>query len=214
MVDLKKLRRARKINPSTFSVKQLMEMGFSASEVKQSGFSPQLMRQEGWPVKDMTKAFKALDLRHAGYTALELRAGGLGPAKLKRIGYSSSELRNAGFSSPSVTSMNRHISQRPDTVPHFDYRKLSTAPKMSGHMTPRIRHFADDSVKVSAQTMGAHRKSQFRNATAKLVSAGGVAALMQQKGKGRLTRLQEDMGLVKEVAAVGAVTRDNTRTSM
>merc|ERR1719311_1472336 len=80
MVDLKKLRRARKINPETYKVKQLMEMGFSAAEVKQCGFSPQLMRQEGWPVREMVKAFKALDLRHAGYSATELRRGGLGPA--------------------------------------------------------------------------------------------------------------------------------------
>merc|ERR1719428_17636 len=73
MVDLKKLRRARKITPETYSVKQLMEMGFSAQEVKSSGFTPQLMRQEKWPPRDMTKAFKPLELRHAGYSARDLR---------------------------------------------------------------------------------------------------------------------------------------------
>merc|ERR1719171_2554486 len=65
MVDLKKLRRARKINPETYTVKQLKEMGFSASELKSSGFTPQLMRKEHWPSKEMTKAFKPLELRHA-----------------------------------------------------------------------------------------------------------------------------------------------------
>merc|ERR1719316_2341439 len=74
MVDLKKLRRARKINPETYTVKQLMEMGFTAAEVKQSGFSPQLMRQEGWPIHDMTRVFKPLELRHAGYSAKEMRS--------------------------------------------------------------------------------------------------------------------------------------------
>jgi Ca2+-binding EF-hand superfamily protein len=82
MVDLKKLRRARKINPETYSVKQLMEMGFSAAEVKTSGFTPQLMRQENWPVREMTKAFKPLELRHAGYSAKDL---------LWRIGRSSAQ---------------------------------------------------------------------------------------------------------------------------
>ena len=148
MVDLKKLRRARKINPSTYTVKQLKEMGFTASEVKTSGFTPQLMRQEGWPVKEMTKVFKPLNLRHAGYSAKEMRSAGLGPAQLKRVGYSASELRNAGCSSGAVKSMNKSLSERPDTVPHFDYRKLQSSPKMSGQCTPRIRHFTDDVLKV------------------------------------------------------------------
>merc|ERR1719428_2742526 len=71
MVDLKKLRRKQKINPSTKTVKELRELGFNAHEVKGCGFSPQLMRQEGWPVSEMVKAFKPLDLRHAGYTVHE-----------------------------------------------------------------------------------------------------------------------------------------------
>jgi Ca2+-binding EF-hand superfamily protein len=200
MVDLKKLRRARKINPETYSVKQLMEMGFSAAEVKTSGFTPQLMRQENWPVREMTKAFKPLELRHAGYSAKDLRYGGLGAAQLKRIGYSSSELRNAGFSAVAVKSMNEHMSARPDTVPHFDFRKLASAPRVPGHMTPRIRHFADDKVKLSR---GA-RKSQLQSATQRMMNLGGVAALMGQRGAGRLTLMQEQMGLVQQIQHVSA----------
>jgi Ca2+-binding EF-hand superfamily protein len=198
MVDLKKLRRVRKINPDTFSVKQLMEMGFSAQEVKQSGFSPQLMRQEGWPVREMAKAFKPLELRHAGYSASDLRAGGLGPASLKRIGYSATDLRNAGFSTPSMKSMNKHLYHRPGTVPHFDFRKLKDAPPMPGHHTPRIRHFADDQVKISA----GHRKSQLQRATKSMMAKGGIASLLQGKGKGRLSTIQQDLGLVKNVTHV------------
>merc|ERR1719420_910446 len=164
MVDLKKLRRARKINPETYTVKQLMEMGFSALEVKSSGFTPQLMRQEKWPSREMTKAFKPLELRHAGYSARDLRNGGLGPAELKRVGYSSAELHNAGFSSTSIKAMNRNLTEKPDIVPHFDLRKLKTAPKASGHTTPRVRHFSDDVVKVSRGM----RKSQLQAATSKL----------------------------------------------
>jgi ribosomal protein L13E len=200
MVDLKKLRRARKINPSTYTVKQLKEMGFTASEVKTSGFTPQLMRQEGWPVKEMTKVFKPLNLRHAGYSAKEMRSAGLGPAQLKRVGYSSSELRNAGCSSGAVKSMNKNLSERPDTVPYFDYRKLQTSPKMSGQCTPRIRHFTDDVVKESR----GRRKSQMQKMTRNLMGMGGAAALMGTKRKGRLTLLQDQMGLVKEVQHVSA----------
>jgi hypothetical protein len=200
MVDLKKLRRVRKINPETFTVKQLIEMGFSATEVKTSGFSPQLMRQEGWPVREMTKAFKPLELRHAGYSARDLRQGGLGPAQLKRIGYSSAELRNAGFSAVSLKSMNENLNVRPDAIPHFDFRKLSGAPKMPGHCTPRIRHFADDVVKLSRGT----RKSQLQSATQRMMNLGGVAALMGARGPGRLTMIQDQMGLVQQVQAVSA----------
>merc|ERR550537_2128900 len=174
MVDLKKLRRARKINPETYTVRQLMEMGFSAHEVKSSGFTPQLMRKEHWPSKEMTKAFKPLELRHAGYSARDLRDGGLGPAELKRVGYSSAELHNAGFSAVAIKAINRKLTEKPDTVPHFDFRKLKTAPKVSAHNTPRVRHFSDDVVKVSRGL----RKSQLNNAASRLVKAGGVATML------------------------------------
>merc|ERR1719453_1739277 len=39
MVDLKKLRRLRKINPNTCSARGLKDEGFTAAEVKGSGFS-------------------------------------------------------------------------------------------------------------------------------------------------------------------------------
>jgi Ca2+-binding EF-hand superfamily protein len=199
MVDLKKLRRARKINPETYTVKQLKEMGFSASELKSSGFTPQLMRKEHWPSKEMTKAFKPLELRHAGYSARDLRDGGLGPAELKRVGYSSAELHNAGFSAVAIKAMNRKLTEKPDIVPHFDCRKLKTAPKIGGHTTPRVRHFSDDVVKLSR----GFRKSQLQNATSKLVWASEVAAVLG-KGPSRLSDMRQELGLAKTVQVVTA----------
>jgi hypothetical protein len=176
-----------------------MEMGFSAQEVKSSGFTPQLMRQEQWPPREMTKAFKPLELRHAGYSARDLRDGGLGPAELKRVGYSSAELHNAGFSSTSIKAMNRNLTEKPDIVPHFDFRKMKTAPQASGHTTPRVRHFSDDVVKLSRGV----RKSQFQNAAHRLVKTGSVAAILG-KAPGRLSVMQKELGLVKRVQVVTA----------
>ena len=209
MVDLKKLRRQQKINPNTKTVKELRDMGFNADEVKACGFSPQLMRQEDWPVSEMVKAFKPLDLRHAGYTVHELRHGGLGPASLKRIGYSSVDLRNAGFSRASIGSMNQHLYQRPDTVPHFDFKKLASAPQQNGHMTPRIRHFADDQVKVST----GNRNSRFQAAKKKIDAVKRMSKLSLLKGKpaGRLSGLQTELGLVKDVQAVSVPTGSQRR---
>jgi hypothetical protein len=209
MVDLKKLRRQQKINPDTKTVKELRDMGFNVYEVKACGFSPQLMRQEDWPVNEMVKAFKPLALRHAGYSAHELRRGGLGPAHLKRIGFSASELRNAGFSTPSVKSMNQHLYQRPDTVPHFDFKKLASAPQQNGHMTPRIRHFADDQVKVST----GNRNSRFQAAKKKIDAVKRMSKLSLLKGKpaGRLSGLQTELGLVKDVQAVSVPTGSQRR---
>jgi Ca2+-binding EF-hand superfamily protein len=196
MVDLKKLRKKHKISPNTHTVRQLMEQGFSAAEVKTSGFSPQLMRQESWPVRDMARAFKALDLRQAGYTAREMRNGGLGPAQLKRIGYSSSELRNAGFSSVALKNMGRNLSAQPNEVPHFDLRKLASCPRMTGQSTPRIRHFADDRVKV-----GAGNRKSLQHAGARTMSQIGVAAFMGGQ-RGRLSAIRDQLGLVQEVQKV------------
>ena len=96
--------------------------------------------------------------------------------------------------------MNMNLAERPDTVPHFDYRKLQSSPKMSGQCTPRIRHFTDDVVKESR----GRRKSQMQKMTKNLMGMGGAAALMGTKRKGRLTLLQDQMGLVKEVQHVSA----------
>merc|ERR1719331_1525158 len=48
MVDLRKLRKKRNINPTTITAKQLRTLGFSCKEVKNLGYSPELMRQDGF----------------------------------------------------------------------------------------------------------------------------------------------------------------------
>jgi len=92
-----------------------------------------------------------------------------------------------------------NLKEKPDTVPHFDFRKLKTAPKVSGHTTPRVRHFSDDVVKLSRGL----RKAQFQTAAQKLVKTGGVAAVLG-KGPSRLSAMQKDLGLVKTVQVVTA----------
>ena len=90
----------------------------------------------------------------------------------------------------------------PAKVPHFDFRKLAAAPQQNGHMTPRIRHFADDQVKVS----NAQRKSALQNATKDVLKKVKINTLLTGKAPGRLSMLKTDLGLVKNVAAVSLPT--------
>ena len=57
---------------------------------------------------------------------------------------------------------------------------------------------------VGAQESRGRRKSQMQKMTRNLMGMGGAAALMGTKRKGRLTLLQDQMGLVKEVQHVSA----------
>jgi Ca2+-binding EF-hand superfamily protein len=68
MVDLKKMRKKRNINPTTIQAKQLRTLGFAAKEVRSLGYSPQLMRQDGYTANEMVAAkFTPSQLRHAGF---------------------------------------------------------------------------------------------------------------------------------------------------
>jgi Ca2+-binding EF-hand superfamily protein len=166
MVDLKKLRRQRKINPATTTAKELRAEGFTAAEVKESGFPAKLMRQDGFRAQEMVDVFKTVDLRHSGYTAREMRQTDAGISKLKRVGYSSTSLRNAGYSSRSIAAINKRLNRSNEEVPHYSQRRAQSAPDMPGQMTPRVRHFADDVL------IGLNTKGLFKSKVKEMVSQG------------------------------------------
>jgi len=156
MVDLRKLRRKRKINPDTTDALSLRHEGFSAQEVKDAGFTASMMREAGFSVANMYAAnIKALMLRRAGFSATDLRHGGIGPAELKRVGFSSADLRNAGYSTRACREVNNYLCHNSTDVPNFDERREcnSMGKYLPQHLpaqsTPRIRFYSDDTIQVS-----------------------------------------------------------------
>jgi Ca2+-binding EF-hand superfamily protein len=212
MCDLKKLRLKRKINPDTCTAESLRLEGFSATEVKKSGFSAQMMREGKFSPAQVHSVFRTLEMRHAGYSATEMRKTNAGAASLKRVGYSATQLRNAGFSSRAIAAMNKNLYFKPRDVPNFSERMQKTAPNMPGQSTPRIRHFANDVVKVSA---GLTKRSRTLSADGRPSTApesgsfdsddpgsSPVVGLMSRQQTGRLTALRADLGLTKMVKQV------------
>merc|ERR1719174_399723 len=106
MVDLKNLRRARRITPENCDCKDLKSKGFTADEVKLAGFEAKHLREAKYTAKECVAAnFRPLQLRHAGYSANELLGAGIGVCELKRIGYSASDLRQAGTSTSALRAV-------------------------------------------------------------------------------------------------------------
>jgi Ca2+-binding EF-hand superfamily protein len=148
MVDLKKVRRMRRINPGTHSAKELRQEGFSADEVKRAGFDAGALRSAEYSAVSLLDAeFKTLDMRRAGFSAVELRRAGLGASELKRVGYSLTDLRNAGYSHNACSAACKALDYR--DVPYYDKRRLMHAPNMPDHCTPRVRYMADTTVAMS-----------------------------------------------------------------
>jgi Ca2+-binding EF-hand superfamily protein len=160
MVDIKKLRRKRRINPAVTTALELRSQGFTANEVKSAGFTALDMYTAKYPVREMVGAnFKPVQLRQAGYTAVEMRGGGVPVNDLKRCGYSTTELRNAGYSALALHMVNHEMQGKILEVPNFTERReeqWGCAPKLPDHYTPRVRYFSDDSIKIS--TAAAERK--------------------------------------------------------
>lgn len=166
MVDLRKLRKKRNINPTTIEAKQLRSLGFSAKDVKQLGFAPDLMRQDGYDAREMVAAKFSVDqLRHSGYKSEQMSNAGLGPSVLKRSGYSATDLRNQGYSNAALRANARYMNARPKDVPHYVTRRAQSAPRTGYHTTPRVRHFVDFEHKVVTKSKGSEMKAKFRNAT-------------------------------------------------
>merc|ERR1712196_508418 len=97
----------------------------------------------------MSACFRPLHLRNAGFKARELKATGLGPGELKHIGFSATDLRNAGFSSSALRMTGQFLVSQPNSIPNFTPGKVKSAPRQLGNMTPRVRHFTDERVKIS-----------------------------------------------------------------
>lgn len=226
MVDVKKLRRMRKINPYTTTARTLKEEGFSATEVKGSGFPAAVMRQDGFRAAEMHNVFKPLELRHAGYSARDMRGSRVGVTALRRVGYSATDLRNAGYSSRSIAAMNKRLHGVDKTaVPHYSLRRAQTAPSLPGQSTPRLRHFADDQVlqgnrtrgllKMKVKDMAAQTaairafggmKPKDKNAKAPKASKdtdGRPQTAPDLSGGGAVDSLSANLGLTKNVTAVG-----------
>jgi len=155
LIDLKKLRRKCKISPETTDALTLRMDGFTATEVKCAGFEAKPMKEAGYGVKAMSKSgFEPIALRKAGFSATDLRSAGRGAHELKRVGFSLSDLRNAGYSALACKHAAKTQHKTLEEVPHYARHLLASAPAVSDHMTPRIRHFTDRNVQVSRKNTG------------------------------------------------------------
>lgn len=158
LIQLRGLKRRRKLTTTTCSVPQLQQEGFSVREMKRVGFDARALRQAGLLAKDLLQEnlFSPLDLRRAGFDAVELRRGGAASSALRYCGFSTAELRNAGFSPQVCSAANRNLNRAlenqdfsllAETHPLFPMGDPSKpprwAPSLPLHMTPRIRHNTD-----------------------------------------------------------------------